>query len=275
MFYFFFFFSAALVPILNSFFPVLNQPYTWWLIPAIVVGSFVALVILFLAVTAVSIALVNLNGNPEFMGGYYHFIIYNTLKFLVKVLRVKIHASGIELVPEDKRFLLVCNHINDIDPAVAMYILSDRDIAFIGKKEIYTDMKFVAKALHKLGGLPIDRENNREAAKTVIKAAKLIKEDKKSVGIFPEGYTSKTGELQEMRNGAFKIATKAECPIVVCSVYGTRQAVKHLFVKKSHIYFDVLTVIPEDEVSALSTAEIGDKVHKLLEENLEKYDTRR
>ena len=271
MFYLFFFIAAAAVPILNIFYPVLKQPYTWWLIPVIVVAVFSALVVLFIFVLLISILSVNYKKTKPAVSAYFRFLIDNALKMAVPLLRVKIHTTGKELLPENVRFLLVCNHLNDIDPAVIMHEIPEAELCFVAKDEICTKLTFVARAIHKLGGLFINRDNNREAAKTIVNATKLIKEDKASVGIFPEGYTSKTGDLQDMRNGAFKIAIKAECPVVICTVCGTKEAVKHLLVKKNHIYFDVLKVLLADEVKALSTAEIGDMAHTLMSENPQKY----
>ena len=39
--------------------------------------------------------------------------------------------------------------------------------------------------------------------------------------IFPEGTRSKDGKLAEFKEGSFKIATKAKCPIVPMGVIGT------------------------------------------------------
>ena len=270
MLYVFFFMAAAAVPLLNNFFEILNKPYSWWLIPVLVIGLFVSFIIIFLLVFVVSVYMASRKRNPYFLDGYYRFMTNNVIKILVKLLRITIHTTGREIVPEGERFLLVCNHVSDVDPAIVIHEIPEADLGFISKKEIYTDMTFVSKALHKLHCLPIDRENNREAAKTIINASKLIKEGTVSVGIFPEGYTSKTGELQDMRNGAFKIAVKAQCPIVVCSVHGTREAVKRLFIRRNHIYLDFLKVISKEEVQEMSTMEIGDLTHSLMAENLQK-----
>ena len=49
-----------------------------------------------------------------------------------------------------------------------------------------------------------------------------------SVMIFPEGTRSKTGELQEFKDGAFRLAVQAGVPILPLAVVGTRDAlVKH------------------------------------------------
>lgn len=199
---------------------------------------------------------------------FYRWVIKQTLPLVIKLLRVEVHISGEDKVPEGERFLLVCNHIHNIDPAIIMYALPDAELCFIGKKEIEVLMPFVFKAFTNLGGLLIDRENNREAAKTIIKACNLIKNDEASVGIFPEGYVSLDGNLQSIRNGALKIATKTGSKIVVCTLQGTKEALDGIFIRRNHIYFDILEVI--DTVGNTHTNELGDRVHSLMAENIEK-----
>ena len=118
--------------------------------------------------------------------------------------------------------------------------------------------------------VPIDRENNREAIKSIIKAVDYIKSDKASIGIFPEGYTSLDGELHEFRNGAFKIATKAKAPIVVCTLVNSDKCFKNLIKRRTDVYLDVLKVLSKEEVESLHTDKIGEIVHTAMKENLDK-----
>ena len=88
------------------------------------------------------------------------------------------------------------------------------------------------------------------------------------MAIFPEGYVSKTGELLPFRNGAFKIAKKAGCPIVVATIKNTKQFMKNIFKRKTDIYLDILDVIDTSSVEASSTTELGERVHLTMENNL-------
>ena len=117
-------------------------------------------------------------------------------------------------------------------------------------------------------GLPIDRENNRSAVETIGKAAKQIASGKTSMGIFPEGYCSKDGKLQPMRNGAFKIAKKAKCPIVVATISDTRKIVKNMFRRHTDVYVKFVEVISAEEVAELDTAQIGEKVYDIMSRNI-------
>lgn len=269
MFYFYLVASAALIPFLNIFFDILQHSYSWWLVPVLFIAFLLGFILLHAAVLFFSILPIKAMGVNHNVSRYYRALINATVSVLIKILRISVHTTGEDKIPEEGRFLVVCNHLDNIDPAVILHTFPHSDIAFIGKKEIYTKMPFVAKAMHTLNSLPIDRENDREAAKTIINATKLVKEDKVSFAIFPEGYTSKTQKLLPMRNGAFKLAVKAGVPIVICTVLGTPQTVQHLFIKHSDIYFDILDVIPAERVAEMDTTHIGEYVTEVMQKNLD------
>ena len=42
MFYLYLVLSAALIPVLNNFFEILRQPYSWWLVPVLFIAFFSA-----------------------------------------------------------------------------------------------------------------------------------------------------------------------------------------------------------------------------------------
>ena len=262
--------AAAAVPILDKFFPVLRHDYSVWLIPVVFIGVLLGLIIIHLLVFGICGWLVNLNKPIGKKSAFYRGLMNITLPLLFTLCRVKIASTGTEKADGVYPAMLVCNHLNDIDPAVIIKELPNLKLGFIGKKEIYKEMPFVARYMHSIHCLPIDRENNREAAKTIVEAIRLIKSKTVSIGIFPEGYVSLDGQLKDFRNGAFKIAIKAGCPIVVCTLLGTKEAVKHIFRKKSTVYFDVLEVISADEVANMNTAELSERIHKEMQQNIEK-----
>ena len=248
-------------------FEIFKQSYSWWAVPVIMLAIFILLIVLHVAVLAISIAMVNLNKPPHDTDSF-RLLIKGFLKIAFPILRVKVNAKGLEKIPTDQPFLLVSNHISELDPAIIYYAVPDSRLAFIAKKEVRELYPFVYKALHKLGGLPIDRENNREAVKTIVNATKLIKEKTNSVAVFPEGYVSVSGELLPIRNGALKMATKSQAKIVVCTLWGTKGIGKRLVKKKSEVYFDVLDVI--DTTDKTQTAELGEQIHSIMLENLNK-----
>lgn len=275
MFYVYAVVSALAMLLSGKIFPLFQMPYSWWLVPVLFAAGWLALIILHLAVFVILILLINPKSKPERMSRFYRWAIKVTLPLVFKIAGVRIHTTGYEKIPQNKRVLLVCNHIHDFDPVVIINELPHLELGFVAKKDIYVTLKLVAKAMNKLHCLPIDRENDREAAKTIIKATKLVKNDVVSIGVFPEGYTSRDGKLHDFRNGAFKIATKAECPIVVCTLTSTNEILKNLFKRKTDVYLDVAAVIDENDVAQMNTAQIGEKVHKIMEDSLNAIQEKR
>ena len=260
--------SAALVPISDIFFDVLRESYSWWLVPVLYIGFLLAFIIIHVVFVVTAIALINPNSPPERFSRFYRTLVDLSLPMVFTFARIKVEITGKEKVPQDTRFLLVSNHLHDLDPAIILYSLPEAELGFVGKKEIYTEMPFVSRAMHKLNCLPLDRENNREAVKTIISASKLISEDKASMVIFPEGYCSKDGNLQPLRNGALKIAYKAKVPIVVCTLDHTKQLPKNIFRRKTVIHFDILDVVTAWELEKVNSTEIGDRIFDTMQKNI-------
>lgn len=259
--------SAVLVLLFENLFGIMQNPNSWWTVPLIFAGLFFTFFVLHALTVLVMIFTVNLNKPPKGTK-FFRFLIKTGLPFLLRLAGVRFKTKGLEKIPHNTRMLVVCNHQHNFDPVVIVNFFPDSELSFIGKKEILTTMPFAARAMHMLECLYIDRDNDREAAKTVIQAIKRIKEDKNSIGLFPEGYVSKTCELQPLRNGSLKIAVKANVPIVVCVVDGTRVMAKSLFRKPSRVHFRVLDVISPEDYAGMNTTQLGDIIHGKMDEAL-------
>ena len=62
---------------------------------------------------------------------------------------------------------------------------------------MYPSRSFVVgKFMHKILCQMIDRDKDRPALRVILKCIQLIKEDKVSIGVFPEGYTSKDNKSE-------------------------------------------------------------------------------
>ncbi|MBQ8575866.1 MAG: 1-acyl-sn-glycerol-3-phosphate acyltransferase [Clostridia bacterium] len=200
----------------------------------------------------------------------YRFLLLYSLKLYFQLARVKIRVSGLEKVPDDGKFLFVGNHISSYDPMIAMWTLRKNNLAFVSKKE-NLDIKFGGKYILKSGCVGLDRENNREAVKAINKAAQNITDGVCAMGIYPEGWVNKTGEgLLPFRNGSFKIAKKAKVPIVVATIANTRQIDKNRFFRRTEIRFRIVEIIPYEKIADMKTNEIGEMVHEIMYNALEK-----
>ena len=184
---------------------------------------------------------------------------------------VRVHVSGEEKLPQDGRFLLVANHRSLFDPLSIFHALRKYNIAFVSKP---SNMKLPVLGRLAAGDcfLPIDRENAREALKTILCAADYLKRDLCSVCIFPEGTRSKTRQMLPFHHGSFKIAQRAGVPLVIASVSGTDLIKKNVLRRFTDVYIDILETVPAEEVSASTTAALSDRARDAITAALEKRE---
>lgn len=245
------------------------ESYQWlWLLPLVAVGVLLVLLLgLFVYVLVLS-RMVDFDREQECDDPHYRKVAELLLEILAPLLRVRIKTTGLEKVPAQGRFMLVSNHVNELDPAPILYALPGRQIAFIAKQEV-RDMFIVGRILHKLQGQFINRGNDREALKTIIKCIQILKEDKGSIAVFPEGGIHKDRKFHHFRPGVFKIAQKAKVPIVVCTLKNTCRLIHNiLHFKSSDLEFHVLTVIEPEEYAELTTPELAERVYRIMAQDL-------
>ena len=195
-----------------------------------------------------------------------------SLLLLFTICRVQVKVTGIDMVPTDSRYLFTSNHISIFDPLASLIVMRKKDMTFISKKETMS-RPVIGNLMHAAGMLPIDRENDRSAVRTVVQAAKLMKDDFTSVGLYPEGYTNRDPEhvvLQPFRDGSLKTAQKAGVPVVVAVIRGSDRVhfPEVLLRWKTVIRLDFLEVIPAEEVCGVSTKELGERMWKTMYRNL-------
>ncbi len=243
--------------------------FNWlWILPVSFLGSLLAMVILLFLFAWIACTLVDLDKPQEKDSPFYRRLTYILADTATWLLRMRVHTRGLEQTPKQGRFLLVCNHICDLDPVVLFSYFKKSQLAFISKRE-NTTMFLVGKVMHKLMCQLINRENDREALKTILTCVQLLKEDAVSVAVFPEGYTSMDGLLHPFRSGVFKIAQKAKVPIVVCTLQNTNKVFKNAKrLKPTDVHLHLLGILTPEDVQGLTTVDIGNRVHAMMAEDL-------
>lgn len=240
---------------------------TWhvlWRVPLTALAFFLALVLLFLLVIYISTRFVNLRKMQEKPSSYFRFLLNQFSVVALTFAGVHVHITGLEKVPRDRRFMLVSNHRLFIDPLVYYSAMPWADLAFIAKKEAFS-IQVVSQVMHEVLCLPLDRENDRAALKSILKAIEYLKENKVSIAVFPEGGTNRTGEaLLPFRNGAFKIAQKAHVPIVVCALTNSGAIRKNMFRRRTDVYLDVVEVLEPEDFCSDKTFSIGEHTHTIM-----------
>ncbi|MDE6732215.1 MAG: 1-acyl-sn-glycerol-3-phosphate acyltransferase [Oscillospiraceae bacterium] len=189
--------------------------------------------------------------------------------FVITAARIKVHASGLEKIPESGRFLFVSNHLSRFDNMVECVTLWKKPLAFISKPSNFK-IPIGRHLMTRCCYVSIDRESPKNAMRSINRAADLIKSDAVSVGVFPEGHRGRSYDLQEFKAGCFKAASKSGCPIVVATICGTEKVHKRFPFRRTHVYFDILEVIEAKE----KTAELSPKIREIMQNNLDRFKER-
>jgi 1-acyl-sn-glycerol-3-phosphate acyltransferase len=231
-------------------------------------GSFLVLTALAFGFFYVMCQIIDQNKPQEEDSRFYRRLIHLYVDAILTVARVKIITKGMDQLPRSGRFMLVCNHRDNIDPAFLLTCFRNSQLAFISKREVQ-GFFLVGKVMHKLLCQPINRENDREALKTIVRCIQIIKEDKASIAVFPEGYIYDDRKLHHFRPGVFKIATKTKVPIVVCTMHGTHEVLPKAFkLKPSQVQMHLLQVIYPEDYEGLTTVELSERVYELMAADL-------
>lgn len=240
----------------------------WWIVLWIVLGL-LGVLLAYILLMIVSALLVNMEKEYTQESKFYRFLLNSSTFLATKLIRIKLHVTGMEKLPEG-RFLLVSNHRSKFDPILTWLVFGNLQPAFISKPENFKVPVF-GRLIHRLCFMPIDRENPRNAVKTINRAVDLMNRDVATVAVYPEGTRNYGEGLLPFHNAMFKIAQKANVPVVVLAVRGTYEIQKNYPLHRSHVYIDVIDVLDADTVKHTKTAALGDRVRDTMLAHLGGY----
>lgn len=239
-----------------------------WVLPVSFLGSVLLLALAGFVFLLILCKRVDQSVPQEGDDPLYRKVVDLYLASILPVLRIRTIEKGMEKVPQTGRFLLVCNHTNDSDPIILLHSFARQQLAFISKRENST-MFVIGPMMHKIQCQLINRENDREALKTILKCIQILKEDKASIAVFPEGGIHEDLKFHHFRPGVFKIAQKANVPIVVCTLKNTKEVIHNILrLRGTTVELNVLEVIRPEAFAGITTVELAERVHKLMADDL-------
>lgn len=239
-----------------------------WQLPVGFLGGFILTAALAFGILVLVCACIDPDKPREKDSPWFRTLVMWYIQAILTVLPIRVKMQGMEKFHVKGRFMLVCNHLDNIDPAFLYYAFPKSQLAFVAKKET-RDMFLVGHALPKLLCPFINRENDREALKSILRCISLLKNDVVSVAVFPEGRINKYRRLAHFRPGVFKIAQKAQVPIVVCTLRNTNRVIGRLLKGKgSTVDLHLLEVIPAEQLQSCTTVEIAERVYSLMAADL-------
>ncbi len=244
-----------------------------WVVPMMIgswLGWFIALLLLYyFVVWLISLTVDTKAPPPAEDHPAYRRIVEDVIGMLCRFARVRIHFTGVEKLPEG-RYLIVSNHRSGYDPITTVWALRGRRVAFITKPENHK-IPIAGPMIYKANYLPIDREDPRKAMETIRAAAALLKNDVVSVGVYPEGTRSRSGEMLPFHNGVFKIAQKANVPLAVASIRGTEKIKANFPWHITDVYLHICEVLPPEAIQGATSA-VSDRVREIIERDLAKAE---
>ena len=199
-----------------------------------------------------------------------------SLKFVMAVFKallfvsgVKVTVKGRENLPEpDEGVVYISNHLGIFD-VVSLYPLLPGRAGFIAKKEIKT-WPLIGWWLIVLNCLFLDRQNTRNALKTILKGIENV-ENGISMVIFPEGTRSRVdGDLLPFHDGSFKLATKPKARIIPVAITNSAAVFEnHLpWIKSAEIVIEFLKPIETASLSRDELKALPSSVHDLIQERV-------
>ena len=190
------------------------------------------------------------------------------IKGVWKYLGLQFDFQGVENLPREGGAVLCMNHIGYLDFAVVgtAALPTKRLIRFMAKKEIF-DHKIAGPLMRGMKHISVDRESGSSsfvAALRALRAGELV-------GIFPEGTTSGSFEVEDLKSGAVRLSMGAGVPIIPVAIWGTQR----IFTKKRkpdfkrrkhpiHVVFGEPYFVPKGSDVEAAEIELKEKMVKLL-----------
>lgn len=187
--------------------------------------------------------------------------------FIIFWLGIKIHVKGMDKLPKKQPLVFYSNHQGFLDMFVYDLVLKSYPRGSMYKIE-HTKNPIISGMVKALGGVPIDRSDDRSAVKSVLT---IINEVKNGVNfmIYPEGTRSRGITLNDYHAGSFKIAQKSGAPLVVLAIDGAYKKSCAIPFFRTNIYVEIVDVYENEKICSMPTVELSKLVFEQTKKALE------
>jgi 1-acyl-sn-glycerol-3-phosphate acyltransferase len=155
---------------------------------------------------------------------------------------VRTTVTGLEHVSHTAPQIFIANHQSIFD-ILAILAYVPASVRFVAKKELGRIPVF-AHAMRAAGHVFIDRQDRRSATESMRLAGLRMKKDRLSLGLFPEGTRSQTGQLGAFKKGTFGLAIETQVPIVPLAVDGGYRVSTRGRIRASDMYLSLAQPLP-------------------------------
>jgi 1-acyl-sn-glycerol-3-phosphate acyltransferase len=176
--------------------------------------------------------------------GFWYRFVYVVAKPLLRMFTVRDHR-GTENIPREGGFIVVANHVSELDPFMVGEFLIDlhRAPRFLAKKELFRKppVKWILEGAQQI---PVDR-GSADAAKALAAAVEAL-ERGECILIYPEGSATRDPQLWPMkaRTGAARLALLSGAPVIPVAQWGPQNVLPYK-ARKPHL-------LPRTRISILA-----------------------
>jgi 1-acyl-sn-glycerol-3-phosphate acyltransferase len=155
-------------------------------------------------------------------GRLQHYCMRRWSKDNLWLSRARVEIEGLDNIVRDRPQIFVANHsgLHDILSLAASLPIQFR---WIAKRSLF-HVPFMGWHMRRSGYIAIDRENPRNAAKSIMNASRVIRGGVNAIA-FPEGTRSRTGALGNFHSGAFSLALRTKVPLVPITLDGSYRVI--------------------------------------------------
>jgi 1-acyl-sn-glycerol-3-phosphate acyltransferase len=155
-------------------------------------------------------------------GKLQHYCMRRWSKDNLWLSRARVEIEGLQNINTAGPQIIVANHsgLHDILSLSACLPIQFR---WIAKKSLFS-VPFMGWHMRRSGYIAIDRENPREAARSIMEAAAEIHNGVSAIA-FPEGTRSRMGNLGSFHGGAFSLALRTGVPLVPVALEGSYRVI--------------------------------------------------
>lgn len=195
-----------------------------------------------------------------------YYCVRITFKLILLVSGTKVIVRGLENIPKNEAVLYVANHRSFFDIVVGYSIIPPR-CGFVAKKELKKILPLSVWMIF-MKCIFLDRGSLEAAVKMINTSVEQIKNGI-SMFIFPEGSRAKTDDdMQEFKEGSFKIAKKGKCKIVPLAFNNTSAVFEDQLpkIKKAKVCIEFGKPIDLEELSKEDKKAVALYAHKIVKD---------
>jgi 1-acyl-sn-glycerol-3-phosphate acyltransferase len=185
------------------------------------------------------------------------------LRFMFKMLFIKVHSEGSENIDAEKTYLFMSNHSSLFDiPLLEAYIPT-----FVRGVEALRQFKWPVYGwvIKRLGNIPIDR-NNIHASIRSMKTTERSLKGGLSIVILPEGHRTLDGNLGVFKRLPFHLAKQARVPIIPIGLSGLFELKRKdsWLIRPRPVSIKFGEAVGTEEIEALPVDELRDKIREKI-----------